>query len=126
MEKLTEAAGVFHHKSTPYHARSNPAEWYVQTSVHALRKSIRGAIKSWDIFVLGIQLVINTKISKQIDIAPYTLMFARKMNQFQDFRNEIGIEPLSYEELKKRIHKMEIVVFPIINEQVKAILDAQA
>ncbi|KAG2219802.1 hypothetical protein INT45_001134 [Circinella minor] len=49
MEKLTEAAGVYHRKSTPYHARSNnPAERYVQTSVRALRKSIRGAIKSWN------------------------------------------------------------------------------
>ncbi|KAG2215282.1 hypothetical protein INT45_012704, partial [Circinella minor] len=126
MEKLIEAAGVYHHKCTPYHARSNPAERYVQTSVRALRKSIRGAIKSWDIFVPGIQLAINAKISKRTDTAPYTLIFARKINQFQDFRNEIGVEPLSYDELKKRIHKMETVVFPAINERVKAILDAQA
>ena len=82
MEKLTEAAGGYHRKSTLYHAHSNPAERYVQTSVHALRKSIRGAIKSWDIFVPGIQLAINVKISKRTDIALYTLMFARKMNQF--------------------------------------------
>ncbi|KAG2221669.1 hypothetical protein INT45_002707 [Circinella minor] len=126
MEKLTEAAGVYYRKRTSYHARSNPAERYVQTSVCALRKSIRGAIKSWDIFVPRIQLAINAKISKRTDTAPYTLMFARKMNQFQDFRNKIGIEPLSYDELKKRIHKMETVVFPGINKCVKAILDAQA
>ncbi|KAG2215257.1 hypothetical protein INT45_012707 [Circinella minor] len=126
MTKLTEAAGIYHRKSTQYHARSNAAERYVQTSVRALRKSIRGAIKSWDIFVPGIQLAMNAKISKRTETAPYTLMFARKMNQFQDFRNEMGIEPLSMEELKKRIHKMETVVFPAINERVKAILDAQA
>ncbi|KAJ8659019.1 hypothetical protein O0I10_005401 [Lichtheimia ornata] len=65
VKKLAQATGFDHRLATPYHPRANGvAERWVQTSVRTLRKLIKGALKDWDLFVPGVQLAINGKISK--------------------------------------------------------------
>ena len=123
---LSEATGFDHRLVTPYHPRANGvAERWVQTSVRTLRKLIKGALKDWDHFVPCVQLAINAKISERHDSAPFSLMFARKMNTFGDYRDEKNVEPMSEKELQNRLDAMENIVFPAINEKVMAVLEAQ-
>lgn len=126
VKKLSEATGFDHRLVTPYHPRANGvAERWVQTSVRTLRKLIKGALKDWDHFVPCVQLAINAKISERHDSAPFSLMFARKMNTFSDYRDEESFRPMTEEELQERLDAMENIVFPAINEKVLAVLDAQ-
>ncbi|CDS06575.1 hypothetical protein LRAMOSA09103 [Lichtheimia ramosa] len=126
VKKLSDATGFDHRLVTPYHPRANGvAERWVQTSVKTLRKFIKGAVKDWDMFVPAVQLAINAKISERHDSAPYSLMFARKMNTFGDYHNETSFRPMTNEELHDRLDAMEKVVFPAINKKVMAVLEAQ-
>ncbi|KAI7873415.1 hypothetical protein K492DRAFT_139024 [Lichtheimia hyalospora FSU 10163] len=52
-------------------------------------------------------------------------MFARKMNTFDDYRNETDVRPMTEAELNERLEAMENIVFPAINEKVLAMLDAR-
>ncbi|KAJ8651197.1 hypothetical protein O0I10_013357, partial [Lichtheimia ornata] len=104
VKKLSDATGFDHRLVTPYHPRANGvAERWVQTSVRTLRKLIKGALKDWDHFVPCVQLAINAKISERHDSAPFSLMFARKMNTFGDYRDEESFRPMSEEELQERL-----------------------
>lgn len=79
-------------------------------------------MKDWDIFVPSVQLAMNAKVAKRHDTALYTLMFARKMNNFEDYTKDGQLSPLSQKELKERIISMEKTVFPAISERVQAVM----
>lgn len=124
--QLSQTTGFDHRLVTPYHPRANGvAERWVQTSVRTLKKFIRGAIKDWDLFVPAVQLSLNAKITKRHDTAPYTLMFARKLNGFKDYTQDYQLTPASEKELVQRIKNMEEVVFPAIKERITAVINAQ-
>jgi transposase InsO family protein len=126
LKGLSQATGFDHRLTTPYHPRANGvAERYVQTTVRTLKKTIHGAAKDWDIFLPSVQLSINAKITKRHDTAPFSLMFARKLNAFRDYRDERGAQPISETEWKKRMIDMEEIVFPAISERVQAVIKAQ-
>ena len=126
MTRLAEASGFEHRLATPYHPRANGvAERWVQTSVNALRKCIKGATRDWDLYVPSIQLAMNAKVTQRHGTSPYTLMFARAMNGFKDYTNDPAVPPLSNKELLDRIELMENAVFPTIAERAQAIANAQ-
>ncbi|KAL1927227.1 hypothetical protein VTP01DRAFT_5190 [Rhizomucor pusillus] len=126
IKQLAKATGFDHRLVTPYHPGANGvAKRWVQSSVQSLKKCIRGAVKDWDIFVPSVQLAMNAKISKRHDTAPYTLMFPRKLNNFEEYTRDGQLTPMSEKELKQRIKAIEDVVFPAICEWVQALVKVQ-
>jgi len=126
VELLAETTGFDHRLVTPYHPRANGvAERWVQSSIRTLKKFIRGALKDWDLFVPAVQLSLNAKVSKRHNTAPYTLMFARKINGFKDYTEDHQLTPASEKELVDRITMMEDTVFPAIKERIMAVIKAQ-
>lgn len=68
---------------------------------------------------------MNAKISKRLDTSPFSLMFARKWNDFKDYREEPVAPPMSNKEFKERIELMSEFVFPAISERTKAVVEKQ-
>ena len=120
MRLLTESTGLDHRITTPYHPQGNgSAERWVQTAKATLAKAVQGCGQDWDTYVPGIQLAINNKVSKRLNTPPFNLMFARRMNAFEDYRDKDPkkYKPISYEELIKRLDHMNNVVFPAIADK---------
>ena len=120
MKLLTESTGIDHRLISPYHPQANgSAERWVKTAKIAIAKSVQGTGQDWDFYVPSVQLFINNKVSKRLNTPPFSLMFARKMNGFEDYRKKDPKKavPLSYEELLERIDHMNQVVFPAIKDK---------
>ena len=128
MKKLCESLGIEERFSTPWHPRGNGAsEAYIKNAIHLLRKKIKGAANDWDYYVPSTQLEINTRVSKRLKTPPFSLMFARKINEYRDYRldNSTPQKPLSEEELIKKIENMENIVFPAMQQRAKEYVTKQ-
>ena len=128
MEKLTRSLGIDHRLTTPYHPRANGlAERWVQSSVQVMRKKVQGAGLDWDYYLPSIQLELNNRISKRLNTPPFSLMFARKLNAFKDYRDKSSTptKPMTYHELLKRIEHMSDIVFPALKEKANIFTNKQ-
>ena len=117
MKKLVNSLGIDHRLTTPYHPRANgTAERWVQSAVQVIKKKLEGASRDWDHYVPLTQLQLNMRISKRLQSSPFSLMFARNVNDFRDYRKDTSTPatPMSYEELVKRLEHMQNVVFPAL------------
>ncbi|SAL97877.1 hypothetical protein [Absidia glauca] len=86
VEKLITTTRIDHRVISAYHPRANgAAERTVQTVKATLEKQIDGESRDWDLFVPTVQLAINAKIVRLHGSAPFSLMFARKLNEFNDY-----------------------------------------
>ena len=120
MKKLVDSLGIEHRLTTPYHPRANGiAERWVQSSTQIIRKRIEGSGKDWDFYVPSTQLALNMRVSKRLQCPPFSLMFARNVNEFRDYRKEdsTNVKPMSYEQLVERIEHMQKIVFPALKER---------
>ena len=120
MKNLAQSLGFHHRFSTPYHPRGNGiAERFVQTATEIIRKKTEGASRDWDYHIPSTQLAINMRVSKRLSTPPFSLMFARDMRTFRD-DSPTPKEPMTYEELVKRLEHMQEIVFPALKDKVEA------
>ncbi|KAG1167055.1 hypothetical protein G6F36_012698 [Rhizopus arrhizus] len=130
---LADSMGYDHKFITPLHPSANGlSERTVQTVKKLLAKATNGVGNDWDIYLPSIQLAMNNRISKRLNSTPFSLMFARKMNEPYGFRsdkhqlNEVNDKPpMSHEELMKRIDYMTDIVFPAITAKTKAQIELE-
>ncbi|KAG1457145.1 hypothetical protein G6F57_014950 [Rhizopus arrhizus] len=130
LENMFNAMGIDRRYTTPYHPSANgAAERYVQTAKKTLAKILEGAIGDWHHFIPAVQLMINNKISTRLQSTPFSLMFARNMNDYIDYRDDAGNklkkEYMPHDELLKRIDYMSQVVFPAIQDKTDIYTDRQ-
>ena len=119
VKALVDMASINHRLVTPYHPRANGvAECYVQTTVQAIRKQIHGTKKDWDLYVPAVQFATNVKVAAIHGSTPFSLMFVRQYNLFQDY-NQSLTKPLSYPTLKKCVDYLTTIVFPSISAHTK-------
>ncbi|KAG0751239.1 hypothetical protein G6F61_013733 [Rhizopus arrhizus] len=119
MQLLAENAGYDHRLISSYHPRANGvSERWVQTAVNAIKKQIEGAKADWDLYVPSTQLYLNGKHNERTKTPPFTLMYGRNMNDFEDFSKEKN--KATKEEINKQlllnIKRMTEIVFPAIYE----------
>ena len=115
IKAIVETATIDHWLITPYHPWANGlAEHYVQTIVQAIRKWVQGTKKDWDLYVLAIQFAVNAKVAAIHSSIPFSLMFGRQLNSFQDHHKTIS-KPLLYSYLKKWVNYLTTIVFPSIS-----------
>lgn len=121
LDLLCEAMKIDKRLSLAYFASSNGgAERFIQSSKKLLSKLIQGVSEDdWDNEINSVQIMLNCKVSKRLNTSPFNLMFARKMsNEYPLFNDpEDGLEPMTNDELLKRIEYMSDIVFPAIKER---------
>ncbi|KAJ8651611.1 hypothetical protein O0I10_012817 [Lichtheimia ornata] len=126
MKRFARASGFEHRLVLPYHPRANgSAERWVQKVTLCIKEMLKGATTNWDSYVPAVQLALNANVTSRHKTPPFTLMFARRHNDFKDYTNTPDSEPLSEEQLLERIHHMKDIVFPAIRESTKTITKRQ-
>ncbi|SAL98505.1 hypothetical protein, partial, partial [Absidia glauca] len=125
---MTRSTKIDHRLISAYHPRANgAAERTVQTVKHSIEKHIDGESKDWDYYIPPVQLAINAKIVRLTNSAPFALMFARKMNDFDDYSN-IAVNNTTLqtgnEEVMQRIKDMADIVIPAIVQRTKEVREA--
>ncbi|KAJ8651462.1 hypothetical protein O0I10_012980 [Lichtheimia ornata] len=126
MKRFARASGFEHRLVVPYHPKANgSAERCVQKATLSIKKMLEGATFEWDHYVPAVQLALNANVTARHKTPPFTLMFARKINDFKDYRNDAEAKPMSEEMLKKRVDEMRNIVFPAIHERTKTVTKQQ-
>lgn len=130
MNHISSALGIDRRYSIPYHARSRGAvENSVKTVLQVLRKYVNYEYEAWAEYLPVVQLSINYKIRERTLSSAFSLMFARRLNDFKDYTekdSDGNYRVLSHEELEERIEKMANIVLPAIQERTKKITEMQA
>ncbi|KAG2210684.1 hypothetical protein INT45_002557, partial [Circinella minor] len=128
VNSIKENLGFNHALISQYHPRGNGAsERAVQSAVKTIKKQINGNVAEWDMKVAPTQLFLNSKYNVRTKSTPFSLMFGRNPNDFEDFSKEKD-KPTSdkiNKELQNKIKFMTEVVYPAVYEQVKRVTDKQ-
>lgn len=105
---------------TPYYPQSNGcAEAHVKLAKSLLIKLAEDRLDEWDLFLPATQLAINSRVTKRTKSSPFSLMFGRPLNPFEDY-SEVESNLLSTEELMKRHQVIHELVYPAIRANADA------
>lgn len=119
ISKMITLAGVEHRRITPYHARADgKVERNIGTAMSIIRKHLHGAYDNWPAFLPWAQSCINNKITELTGSTPFSLMFGRKYNPYQDYSSDAPLELMNETKLAEQHDRMMSVVYPAIAERV--------
>ena len=86
LEEVRSIAGFQFRKILAYYPRQNgPVERFVGETKQLLKKVLKGDLDSWDVFIPTVQMSLNDRVLTRHDSKPFTLMYGRNMNGFEDF-----------------------------------------
>ena len=119
ISKMIMLSGVDHRRITPYHARADgKVERNIGTMMTIIRKHLHGAHESWPAFVPWAQSCVNNKISELTGSTPFSLMFGRKFNPYQDYTSSAPLDVMNESEWTAHQDRMISIVYPSIAERV--------
>ena len=90
----------------------------IGTAMSIIRKHLHGAYDNWPAFLLWAQSCINNKITELTGSTPFSLMFGRKYNPYQDYSSDVPLELMNETELTEQHDRMMSIVYPAIAERV--------
>ena len=91
MKKLIHSYEIDHKLITAYHPAADDQVKRKNKNVsNILKKYLVGATQQWKKYLSQVQLALNTHIHARTGSTPFSLMFVRSFNEFNDF---IKIKP---------------------------------
>ena len=118
ISKMLTLSGVDHRRITPYHARADgKVERNIGTAMTIIRKHLHGAHDK-PAFLPWAQSSINNKITELTGSTPFSLMFGRKFNPYQDYKSDAPLELMNGTEWAAQQDRMLSIVYPSIAERV--------
>ena len=119
LRELTKLVNADHRFTTPYHPRGNGlAEASVKIVKQTLFRQLRGNITDWYRRLPAVQYQMNLKVAALHQSSPFTLFFARKANEFLDYK-ECASDLLKVKDLEARFTEMTELIFPSISESAR-------
>jgi transposase InsO family protein len=116
---MTSTCHVDHRLISAYHPRANGAvERFVQTSSQTIYKRMEARKDHWDKFIDETQLFMNNKVSALHGSSPYSLMFGRRLNGFQDYSQTPLLE-FNQQNWEKCLEYMTSLVYPSVARKVQ-------
>jgi flagellar biosynthesis/type III secretory pathway chaperone len=128
MNSIKKHIAFEHALIAQYNPRSNGAsERAVQSAVRTIKKQINGNVADWDSKIAPAQLFLNSKYNVRTKSTPFSLMFGRNPNDFENFSQEKDEQTAKEinEDLQKKIRHLTEIVYPAIYEQVKQVTNKQ-
>jgi putative transposase len=112
--KMIEMSGIDRRLSLPYSPMGNSVnEAYVGLAKRTIIKELRGKGADWDYYLNYCQYAMNCKYARLHKSRPYTVLFNRQPNGFEDYSN---IKPVLH--LEKTDSKLIDEKFKFVNEVV--------
>ena len=126
MSSISKNLGIDRRYSTAFHPQGNgSAEASVKIAMNTLRKMIQSNGRDWSHYLPIVQLCMNRYIKNKTLSAPFSLMYARRVNLPDDYKNKekypLAEDLMTVKELEERIKHMENIVFPAIIERTRKI-----
>ena len=112
-DSLSTMAGVEHTITSPYQPRTNGlVENFNKTIVNAIKKHTEKDKSQWDKWIPYVLMAYRSRIHSITKFSPFELMFGRKMNHFENWKNnpsqDESIEIYSRSLEIKRLYENEI------------------
>jgi hypothetical protein len=119
MTLICKSANIDSRLISAYHARANGvAERFVQTISQSVLKILDGRLDNWELHVRPVQYYTNGKVSALHSSTPFSLLFARPMNSFKDYRDSRS-ELLQPDQLLQRVKYLNELVYPAVTDKIK-------
>ena len=117
MQELCRVSLIDHRLISAYHHRANGiAERAIRSTSDTIYKMLEGQMDRWDRYLLATQFFHNLKETELTGSTPYSLVFARKANDFEDYSN-VQENPLDLMHLRRRLNYMNELVYPSVVEK---------
>jgi transposase InsO family protein len=118
--KMKELFGFKHRFATAYYPQSNgSAEAMVKATKNLLKKRVNGDYSEWCLHIPSIQVALNTKVHRRHHSTPFSLMFCRPCNIFQE-NSDAQPEPMSIEQIIQRNEDLIELLYPSLRQAVDA------
>jgi transposase InsO family protein len=119
MTSVKVLANVMERLIAPYSHKSNGmAERAIRTTSMAVWKTVEGRVTNWDRILPAIQFNFNNRVMEVHGSTPYSLVFARRANDFFDY-SKLDLIPEEKHQREQRLLFLNSVVFPEIKEKIK-------
>ena len=119
IEELVKLNGIDHRTISSYNPRANgQVERVNQVIETLLKKEVHGAMHEWPDFVPYVQLAYNAKISTTTGSTPFSLMFGRRLNEFQKYGRSTTETDMSMVLWKNHQQRVRDVVYPAVKSRV--------
>ena len=121
VEQLLKAVGIVHRVTSAYNPRTNgQTERTNHVLIESLAKLTGENNLLWPKWIPYVLLSYRTKVHSSTGFTPFELMFGRKMNSFENWKTEEGINEI--ETILKRSHEIRSLVeetYPKAVENIK-------
>jgi transposase InsO family protein len=119
VHEITRLSGVDHRFITPYQPRTDgKVERNIGTVKLIIKKHLHGVFTNWPAFVPWAQSCVNNKITELTGSTPFSLMFGRRFNPYQDYSSTLPLEKMHETEWSRLQDQMISVIYPSIAERV--------
>jgi transposase InsO family protein len=105
--------GVEQRTVSPYNPRANgAAEIRVKSAKNMMLKVVHGAVADWAISLPIVNYWMNQRVQVKTGSSPFAYMFARQVNGFKNFTDDVEGERMTEEQLMARYRTIKEVIFP--------------
>jgi hypothetical protein len=119
MASMKSLAKIMERLIAPYSHKSNGmAERAIGVTSLAIWKSLEGRVTNWDKLLPAIQYNYNNRVLELHGSTPYSLVFARRANEFLDY-SKLDLTEEDKRDREQRLLFLNSIVFPEIKEKVK-------
>ena len=125
MEQIRGMAGFQFRKIMAYFPRQNgPVERFVGEMKALLKKVIKGDMDGWECFIPAVQMALNDRVLTRHDSCPFSLMYGRRMNGFEDYRH-VDWDEKDGKDWIENVQKWMEEVWEIISKKSKEVGEKQ-
>ena len=125
MEQIRGMAGFQFCKIMAYFPRQNgPVERFVGETKALLKKVIKGDMDGWECFIPAVQMALNDQVLTRHDSRPFSLMYGRRMNGFEDYRH-VDWDEKDRKDWIENVQKWMEEVWEIISKKSKEVGEKQ-
>ena len=119
MASVKALANVMERLIAPYSHKSNGmAEKTIGVTSNAIWKSLQGRVSNWDKLLPAVQFNYNNRVVDIHGSTPYSLVFARRANEFFDY-SKLDLKEEDKRDREQRLIFLNSIVFPELKEKVK-------
>lgn len=116
---LCRLTGIERRFITAYNPRADgKVERTIKTIKETIVKLLHGASALWPLYVPFVQLMYNIKVQQLTGSSPFSLMFARQLNEMKDY-SKLPAQSIDVDAWKEHQEKVVSLILPSISDRIR-------